>query len=110
MAIVPRVLEAHGLDVTPGMMARLQQAGDPDSARILETILHDEIGHVAAGTRWFRYICQQRGLDPLQTFRRLLLEYLPGPVRGPLNREARARAGFNGEELDLLQELAPGVR
>ena len=110
MAIVPRVLEAHGLDVTPGMMARLRQAGDPESARILETILHDEIGHVAAGSRWFRYVCQQRGLDPLQTFRRLLLEYLPAPVRGPLNREARARAGFNREELDLLQGPAPEVK
>jgi uncharacterized ferritin-like protein (DUF455 family) len=109
MALVPRALEARGLDVTPGMMARLRQAGDPESAHILQTILCDEIGHVAAGTRWFRYVCQQRHLDPLETFRRLLAEFLPGPVRRPLNREARRRAGFSRGELNLLQELSPEV-
>lgn len=107
MALVPRALEARGLDVTPGMIARLRQAGDPESAHVLETILRDEIGHVAAGTRWYRYICRQRRLDPLETFRQLLAEFMPGPVRGPVNREARQRAGFSRDELNLLQNPSP---
>lgn len=106
LALVPRTLEARGLDVTPGMIERLRQAGDPQSADILETILRDEIGHVAAGSRWFRYLCRQRRLEPLATFRHLLAEFLPRPARGPLNREARRLAGFNAEELNLLQQLS----
>lgn len=106
MALVPRALEARGLDVTPGMITRLQQAGDPESAGALESILRDEIGHVAVGTCWFQYICRQRELEPLDTYRRLLAEFLPGPVRGPLNRRARQQAGFSRDELDLLEELS----
>jgi uncharacterized ferritin-like protein (DUF455 family) len=106
MALVPRVLEARGLDVTPSMISRLQQLGDMESARILDTILQDEIGHVAAGSRWFNHLCRERGLEPLETFRQLLDEFLPGRVRSPLNVEARTRAGFNDTELELLKTLS----
>jgi uncharacterized ferritin-like protein (DUF455 family) len=110
MALVPRVLEARGLDVTPAMIMRLQQAGDADSAAILETILRDEIGHVQAGTRWFQYVCRQRGLDPLETFRSLLAEYAPGRIRAPFNEGARQQAGFGSDEMTLLEELARSTR
>ena len=110
MALVPRVLEARGLDVTPAMIARLQQAGDAESAAILETILQDEIAHVAAGTRWFRYVCRQRGLDPLDTFRVLLTEYAPGRIRPPFNATARQLAGFDPDEMALLEKLALKTR
>ncbi len=68
MALVPRVLEARGLDVTPGMMERLREVGDEQTIGILEIILRDEIGHVRIGSRWFRYCCEQRGLEPEATF------------------------------------------
>ncbi len=110
MALVPRVLEARGLDVTPAMIVRLRQAGDAESAAVLETILLDEIGHVQAGTRWFQYVCRQRGLDPLETFRNLLAEYAPGRIRAPFNASARQQAGFGSDEMALLEELASSTR
>jgi uncharacterized ferritin-like protein (DUF455 family) len=106
MAIVPRVLEARGLDVTPGMIARLDRHGDPRSARVLEEILHDEIGHVAAGSRWFRHVCRRRGLEPLAAFRELLDHYLPRRMVNVLNRDARLQAGFHMAELDMLEATA----
>jgi uncharacterized ferritin-like protein (DUF455 family) len=106
MALVPRALEARGLDVTPSMISRLQQHGDVETARILEVILHDEIGHVASGSRWFTYLCGERGLEPLETFRQLLAGFLPGRVRSPVNVEARTRAGFSDDEIELLKQLA----
>jgi uncharacterized ferritin-like protein (DUF455 family) len=106
MALVPRVLEARGLDVTPDMIRRLQVIGDMDTVAVLETILHDEIGHVEIGTRWYRYLCGQRGLDPVETFSRLLREHAPGRIRRPLNTEARQRAGFDHNELELLEQMA----
>lgn len=109
MALVPRVLEARGLDVTPGMMERLREAGDADSVAILEIILRDEIGHVAIGSRWFEYVCAQRNLVPAATFRALLSEHLPGRVKGPFHRAARQQAGFSAEELDDLETLDRGV-
>ena len=105
MALVPRVLEARGLDVTPGMMDRLREAGDMQSAALLEIILRDEIGHVAIGTRWFHYLCEQRGLEPRATFRELLRVHMRGQIRGPFHREARERAGFSAAELDDLEAL-----
>jgi uncharacterized ferritin-like protein (DUF455 family) len=110
MAVVPRVLEARGLDVTPAMIVRLQQVGDAESAAVLETILRDEIGHVQAGTRWFQYVCRQRGLDSLETFRNLLAEYAPGRIRAPFNAGARQQAGFGSDEMALLEELARSAR
>lgn len=98
MACVPRVLEARGLDVTPGMIHRLRELRDTETIAVLEVILAEEVRHVEIGSRWFRWCCAQRGVEPVATFRRLLQEQ--GIVlRPPLNREARARAGFLPEEL-----------
>jgi uncharacterized ferritin-like protein (DUF455 family) len=109
MALVPRVLEARGLDVTPDMIRRLQEVGDKATVEVLETILRDEIGHVKIGTRWYHYLCRQRGLDPLETFSQLLNVYAPGRIRQPLNTDARQRAGFNHSELELLQHMAANI-
>ncbi len=102
MALVPRVLEARGLDVTPGMIRRLTGAGDRATVAILERILAEEIGHVAAGTRWFKHCCAARGSEPLPTFLALLGRAAPGALRGPHNREARRIAGFSDAELTAL--------
>lgn len=106
MALVPRVLEARGLDVTPGMMQRLREVGDTQTVAILEIILREEIGHVRIGSRWFRYCCEQRGLQPEATFRQLLREVLQAPLRGPFYTEARLQAGFSAEELEQLLAMA----
>lgn len=101
MALVPRVLEARGLDVTPGMIERLRAAGDEDTVSALEIILEEEVGHVAIGSRWFRHCCDGAGLDPLQTFLDLLERYFGRP-KGPFNIDARLLAGFTEEELAAL--------
>ena len=103
MALVPRVLEARGLDVTPGMIVKLREAGDESTARILELILREEVAHVAAGSRWFRWCCEQRGVEPRTTFGALLREHASGVLHGPLNLEARLQAGFSAAELDALR-------
>lgn len=103
MALVPRVLEARGLDVTPAMIVKLRALGDDNTADILEIILREEIGHVAAGSRWFRWYCEREGVDPDTTFRRLLSEYGRGVLYGPFNLDARSAAGFSEEELQALQ-------
>lgn len=97
MALVPRVLEARGLDVTPDMIERLRSVGDDATVAVLEVILRDEVGHVAIGTRWFRWLCDARGLDPATTFRRLLTEEGVRLV-APFNDEARRAAGFEPGE------------
>jgi uncharacterized ferritin-like protein (DUF455 family) len=102
MALVPRVLEGPGLDVTPGMIKRLRTVGDDATANILEVILREEIPHVAAGTRWFRWCCEREGLEPDAAFRNLLADYVPGGLRGPFNLDARRAAGFNEDELVRL--------
>ena len=101
MACVPRVLEARGLDVTPGMIRRLRELRDTETIAVLEVILDEEVRHVAIGSHWFRWCCEQRGLDPVPTFKRLLAEN-GAVLRPPLNLEARARAGFQPEELQDL--------
>jgi len=103
MALVPRVLEARGLDVTPGMIKRLKQQGDLRAVEILDIILRDEIGHVEIGTRWFRYYCEQRGLDSEKVFADLLSEYMHGAVRGPFHYAARQQAGFTEAEMNMLE-------
>jgi uncharacterized ferritin-like protein (DUF455 family) len=110
MALVPRVLEARGLDVTPGIMERLRRAGDERTAELLVVIFRDEIGHVAAGTRWFRHVCAARGLEPEAEYFRLLQEHLRGELRCPLHLEARRQAGFSEAELARLQAMCEGVR
>jgi uncharacterized ferritin-like protein (DUF455 family) len=107
MALVPRVLEARGLDVTPGMIERLRGLGDERTAAILEVILREEVAHVAAGTRWYRHCCERDGLDPIETFFALLRDYMGVNLRGPFNRPARLQAGFVEAELDRLAALAP---
>ncbi len=105
MALVPRVLEARGLDVTPGIMQRLRQINDHATIECLEVILREEVGHVAIGSHWFCYLCQQRGLEPKATFRQLLEQYRTA-VYPPFNLEARLRAGFTEQE---LHELSQGI-
>ncbi len=105
MALVPRVLEARGLDVTPGMIARLRNAGDTASVALLEIILREEEAHVAAGSRWFAWCCARAGLEPEATFAALVAEHSAGALRGPFNIDARLRAGFSPAELDHLQAL-----
>lgn len=102
LALVPRCMEARGLDVTPAMIGKLEQAGDQLSADHLKIILHDEIGHVALGSRWFHWECQRRGLEPESAYFDLLQTHLKTQPRGPFNLEARRAAGFSEQELSLL--------
>ncbi|VVC83221.1 ferritin-like domain-containing protein [Sideroxydans sp. CL21] len=102
MALLPRTMEARGLDVTPGSRAKLVQAGDSEAGPLLDIILRDEIGHVSIGNRWFNYLCEQRGLEPVSTYADLLAEYNAVPRRGPFNLEARLAAGFSEQELARL--------
>lgn len=99
MALVPRVLEARGLDVTPGMIERLRAAGDAETVAALEVILAEEVRHVEIGTRWFNVCCREAGVDPETTFLHLLATRFDGQPRGPFNVEARSRAGFTRREL-----------
>jgi uncharacterized ferritin-like protein (DUF455 family) len=103
MALVPRVLEARGLDVTPAMMQRLQAVGDEPTVAVLKIILDEEVGHVAIGSRWFNWCCQQQGKDPDTTFLFLLESRYNGAVRGPFNRAARLIAGFSQQEMTALE-------
>ena len=103
MALVPRVLEARGLDVTPGMIVKLRELGDEATVAILDLILQEEVAHVAAGSRWFRWYCEQRGVEPRASFRELLKEYAGGYLHGPFNIEARLLAGFDEDELAALE-------
>ena len=103
MALVPRVLEARGLDVTPGMILKLRDLGDDATVAILDLILREEVAHVAAGSRWYRWYCAQRGIEPRARFRELLKEYAGGYLHGPFNIEARLLAGFDEDELAALE-------
>lgn len=103
MALVPRVLEARGLDATPKIIYKLQQLQQDKLVAVLNIILHDEIEHVAKGSYWFNYLCAQRGLEPRATFKHILMQHYRGQIRGPFNIEARLAAGFSRAELDELQ-------
>jgi len=102
IALVPRTMEARGLDASPAVRAKLAQAGDLQAAAILDIILRDEIGHVAVGNRWFARLCAERALDPVETYARLAETYKAPRLRGPFNVEARRAAGFSEEELAAL--------
>ncbi len=106
MALVPRVLEARGLDVTPGMIVKLRALGDEATAGILEIILREEVAHVAAGSRWYRWHCERAGVEPRARFRELLREHAGGVLHKPFNTEARLAAGFDAEELESLLAAA----
>lgn len=105
MALVPRTLEARGLDVTPQMMINLRAIGDHAMVDILKILLRDEIGHVAVGTRWFNHLCKERGLLPFEEFKKQLNAYYIGTLRGPFNLQARKEAGFSQDELTWLESL-----
>ncbi|MFS8442963.1 DUF455 family protein [Xanthomonas campestris pv. raphani] len=106
MALVPRVLEARGLDVTPAMIHKLRSLGDTATAQVLEIILREEVAHVAAGSRWYRWYCEQAGIEPRARFKELLRDYAGGYLHGPFNIEARLLAGFDEDELASLVEQA----
>ena len=103
LAVVPQVLEARGLDVTPATVARLEAAGDSQSARILEKIYLDEIGHVGVGNRWFRWACDSNDSSPADEFKRLVRAYFRGDLKPPFNDLARAGAGMTP---DFYQDLS----
>jgi uncharacterized ferritin-like protein (DUF455 family) len=107
MALVPRFLEARGLDVAPGMIERLKRAGDETSAAIVRRILEEEVNHVAAGSRWFRYLCELRGLEAETEFLRLIDTHLTGKILGPFNLTDRVRAGFSPRELAGIRARSP---
>jgi uncharacterized ferritin-like protein (DUF455 family) len=107
LALVPRTLEARGLDASPAVKAKLLAAGDGRGGEILDIILRDEIGHVAVGNHWYRRLCAQRGLDPLSTYAQLAEQHGAPRPRGPFNLQARRAAGFDEAELAALATIAP---
>ncbi|MES2501325.1 MAG: ferritin-like domain-containing protein [Pseudomonadota bacterium] len=102
MALVPRTMEARGLDASPQLHNKFVQIGDLEMGEILTIILRDEIGHVAIGNHWFNWLCQQRQLEPIATFETLRIQYAAPKLRPPFNMEARRLAGFSEAELALL--------
>ncbi len=102
MALVPRTLEARGLDAIPPLRAKLAQAGDLEAAAILDVLLRDEVGHVEIGNRWYLYLCGLRGLEPVSTYADLSVRYKAPVPKGPFNFEARRQAGFSEAELARL--------
>jgi len=106
MALVPRTLEARGLDASPPVRAKLAEAGDEAAAAIIDIILRDEVGHVAIGNHWYRWLCTQRGLDPVATYAQLAEQYRAPKLRGPFNLDARRAAGFDEDELAWLEASA----
>jgi uncharacterized ferritin-like protein (DUF455 family) len=109
MALVPRTLEARGLDAAPPIRAGLAQAGDAASAAILDIILRDEIDHVLVGNRWYRWLCGRAGVDPVGTYPKLVDEYGAPRLKGPFNLAARRAAGFDDAELEALQATYDAV-
>lgn len=105
LAVVPLVLEARGLDVTPAMIAKLSSVGDQESADLLQIIHDDEITHVAAGKRWFDWLAEKRGLDPIQTWRDLVKRHFKGEIKPPFNDVSRKRAGFTPDFYEPLVAL-----
>ena len=103
LAIVPMVLEARGLDTTPGAIAKLQQAGDGKTAEALETIAQEEIPHVRAGVHWFETLCRQRGIEPVSTFHHLIKTRFNGTPKPPFNEVARTKAGMASEYYTCYQ-------
>ncbi len=102
MALVPRTMEARGLDASPALRNKFTQIDDVEMAEILTIILHDEIGHVAIGNHWFNWLCMQRNLEPIATFEHLCQQYSAPKLKPPFNLEARKLAGFSEAELALL--------
>jgi len=102
MALVPRTMEARGLDAVPAIRDRFKQIKDQQVVEILEIILRDEVGHVLIGNQWFNFLCTKKNLSPITTYKELARQYRAPTLRGPFNIEARKQAGFTAEELSLL--------
>ena len=103
MALVPRVLEARGLDVTPSIRKKFSGSKFTRMVEILDIIFEDEIGHVKIGNYWYRYLCNKRGIDLVQTFDELIKKHIGSSLRGPFNREARLLSDFSRDELKYLE-------
>ena len=104
LAIVPRCMEARGLDVTPQMINKFEQQRDSKSVQLLTRILNDEIGHVEIGSYWFKVLCKEKGLDPEKHYKKMITKFYIGKPKGPFNRELRIIAGFSNAEIDWLEE------
>jgi uncharacterized ferritin-like protein (DUF455 family) len=102
MALVPRTMEARGLDAVPMIRERFKQIKDVQAVEILEIILKDEIGHVLIGNKWFNFLCDKNNLSAITSYKELARKYRAPVLRGPFNLEGRKQAGFTNEELDLL--------
>jgi uncharacterized ferritin-like protein (DUF455 family) len=109
MALIPRFMEARGLDVTPGMIEKFERQGDVKTVEVLSLILREEVGHVALGSHWFRWAADKQGIDPETAYFQLIERFLSGDVRGPFNVKARTQAGFTHTELDRLAALSNGL-
>ncbi|MDO9415316.1 ferritin-like domain-containing protein [Pararhizobium sp.] len=94
LAVVPLILEARGLDVTPALQAKMRESGDHESAAVLDVIYEDEKGHVAVGAKWFRFLCARERKDPVKAFQALVRANFRGPLKAPFNDIARAEAGM----------------
>lgn len=105
LAVVPRIMEARGLDVTPDLINRFREINDNETASILDVILVEEIGHVSIGTKWYRHVCKKREKDPEITFRKIIDEYLPSNKTKKINQSARLMAGFSQSELDYIVSI-----
>ena len=104
ISLVPRTMEARGLDASPPVRAKLAQAGDMAAGAILDIIMRDEIGHVRIGNHWYGWLCAQRGLEPVSTYAALAAQYDAPKMRGPFNLAARRAAGFSELELSALSQ------
>lgn len=104
LAVVPRCMEARGLDVTPGMIDKLRALDDQAGVALLTRIYQDEIGHVERGSYWFQRLARERGCDAEQSYTELILKHVQGKPKGPFNREVRIIAGFTHNEIDWLEE------
>lgn len=102
MALVPRTMESRGLDALPPIQEKLAQANDPETVKILQIILNDEVGHVQIGNYWFNYLCQRESVDPIKAYADLMEKYEAPKLRGPFNYLARKAAGFTEAELLAL--------
>lgn len=109
LAVVPMTLEARALDTAPATIERLRTAGDQATVAVLETILADEICHVAVGVRWFDLICRQRGMAPAETYQAIIRQHFPKGLKAPFNTEARSRAGFPSDYYEPLAAGTAGV-
>ena len=103
MALVPRVLEARGLDVTPSIRKKFSGSKFARMVEILDIIFEDEIGHVKIGNYWYKYLCNKRGIDLVQTFDELIKKHIGSSLRGPFNTEARLLSDFSRDELKYLE-------